>query len=60
MVGILPFCEQQALWEQIVNPFNKNRNGNVRNPPCPADGTEPMARELSTLVDSGSHLPLPE
>ena len=32
MIGILPFCEQQALWEQIVNPFNKNRDGTVRPP----------------------------
>ncbi len=34
MVGILPFCEQQALWEQISNPFNKNRDGsNIMTPP---------------------------
>ena len=24
------FMEQQALWEQISNPFNKNRNGGIR------------------------------
>ena len=41
MVGILPFCEQQALWEQVVNPFNKNRNGNIRNPPFPSMGPNP-------------------
>ena len=41
MVGILPFVEQQALWEQIVNPFNKNRNNSVRNPPYPSMGPCP-------------------
>ncbi len=27
MVGVLPFVEQQALWEQIANPFVFDRNG---------------------------------
>ena len=31
-VGITPFIEQQALWEQIVNPNNKNRDGSIRAP----------------------------
>ena len=29
LAGTLPFVEQQALWEQIANPFNKNRSGGV-------------------------------
>jgi prepilin-type N-terminal cleavage/methylation domain-containing protein/prepilin-type processing-associated H-X9-DG protein len=32
MVGILPFIEQQSLWEQISNPFNLNRDNTVRVP----------------------------
>ena len=42
-VGITPFMEQQALWEQISNPFNKNRNGGIRAPGTefPAMGPTP-------------------
>lgn len=32
MIGLLPFVEQQALWDQISNPFNKNRDGTTRAP----------------------------
>lgn len=35
LVGILPFIEQQGLWDQISNPFNKNRDGSIRTPPYP-------------------------
>jgi len=28
LVGLLPFIEQQALWEQVSNPMNVNRLGN--------------------------------
>jgi prepilin-type N-terminal cleavage/methylation domain-containing protein/prepilin-type processing-associated H-X9-DG protein len=31
LVGLLPFIEQQAMWEQISNPMNVDRNGNARN-----------------------------
>ena len=41
MVGTLPFVEQQALWERISNPLNKNRNNSDRNPPYPAMGPVP-------------------
>jgi prepilin-type N-terminal cleavage/methylation domain-containing protein/prepilin-type processing-associated H-X9-DG protein len=41
LVGITPFMEQQALWEQISNPFAFNRNGSARNPPYPAMGPAP-------------------
>ncbi len=30
MVGVLPFVEQQALWEQISNPLNRDRNDNIQ------------------------------
>ncbi|MCG8652852.1 MAG: DUF1559 domain-containing protein, partial [Pirellulales bacterium] len=41
LVGLTPFVEQQALWEQISNPLNINRNGSVRTPPWPAMGPKP-------------------
>lgn len=41
LVGILPFVEQQALWEQISNPLNVNRDGSVRAVPFPAMGAVP-------------------
>lgn len=33
LVGILPFVEQQGMWETISNPFNFDRNGNALTPP---------------------------
>ncbi|PHQ34963.1 DUF1559 domain-containing protein [Rhodopirellula bahusiensis] len=41
MVGLTPFIEQQALWEQISNPLAFNRDGSVRTPPYPAMGSVP-------------------
>ena len=41
LVGITPFVEQQALWEQISNPLAVNRTGSTRNPPYPAMGPAP-------------------
>ncbi len=38
MVPILPFVEQQPLWELISNPHQFNANGTVRTPPWPAMG----------------------
>src|SRR6056297_164274 len=32
LVGITPFMEQQALWEQISNPFDANQDGTVDYP----------------------------
>ncbi|QDV81727.1 DUF1559 domain-containing protein [Planctomycetes bacterium TBK1r] len=37
MVGVLPFIEQQGLWDQISNPFNKNRDGSIRPGVIPAN-----------------------
>ncbi|SMP66802.1 prepilin-type N-terminal cleavage/methylation domain-containing protein/prepilin-type processing-associated H-X9-DG domain-containing protein [Neorhodopirellula lusitana] len=41
LVGVLPFVEQQALWEQISNPNNKNADGGTRTPSWPAMGPVP-------------------
>ena len=43
MVGTLPFIEQQGLWDQVSNPFNKNRDGSTRAPGTeyPAMGPNP-------------------
>lgn len=43
MVGVTPFIEQQGLWNQVSNPFNKNRNGSTRAPGTeyPAMGPNP-------------------
>ncbi len=41
MIGVLPFVEQQALWEQISNPFGFNRDGTVRTPPYNPMGPQP-------------------
>ena len=38
LVGVLPFVEQQALWEQIANPNNKRVDGGTQAPPWPAMG----------------------
>ncbi|WP_442510148.1 DUF1559 domain-containing protein [Novipirellula sp. SH528] len=61
LVGLLPFVEQQALWEQISNPYNKN--GNVFPPmgPTPENSNyEPWATEIAGLrcpSDPGVGLP---
>jgi len=41
LVGVLPFIEQQALWERISAPLGVNRDGSVRMPPFPAMGPNP-------------------
>jgi hypothetical protein len=41
MVGVLPFVEQQSLWEKVANPLNVNRANAVRTPPFPAMGPNP-------------------
>ncbi len=45
LVGILPFVEQQALWEQISNPLATNSDGSTRTPPWPAFGPTPDAHD---------------
>jgi prepilin-type processing-associated H-X9-DG protein len=41
LVGVLPFVEQQALWEKISNPLNVNSDGTSKNPPWQAMGPHP-------------------
>ncbi|QDT01974.1 hypothetical protein K227x_03450 [Rubripirellula lacrimiformis] len=41
LVPILPFIEQQALWEQISNPNQNRTDGTVQNPPWPPMGSTP-------------------
>ena len=43
MVGVTPFIEQQALWEQISNPLAFNRSGTIKNPPFAAMGAVPWS-----------------
>ena len=56
LVGLTPFIEQQAVWEQIVNPNNKRVDGGTQNPPYPAMGPAgwfaqyvPWSTEIPTL-----------
>jgi len=47
LVGILPFVEQQAMWEQIANPMDTDRNGIIQitataGPDYPAFGPTPQ------------------
>ena len=47
-VGLLPFIEQQALWEEISNPstFTLLNPNTPRNPPYPAMGPSPVANTI--------------
>ena len=56
LVGLLPFMEQQALWEQIANPNQDRIDGGVQSPPFPPMGPPqwngqyiPWATELPGL-----------
>lgn len=67
LVGATPFMEQQALWEQISNPADINKDGTVDYPamgPCPnytaAPQYTPWFTEIPTLrcpSDPGVGLP---
>jgi len=54
-VGITPFIEQQALWEQISNPSSINlaAPGTVRNPPWPAMGPTPTDEDNDPAISTG-------
>ncbi|TWU40930.1 DUF1559 family PulG-like putative transporter [Novipirellula artificiosorum] len=41
LVGLTPFFEQQALWEQISNPLGYNANGSTKTPPWQSMGPHP-------------------
>lgn len=68
LVGLLPFIEQQALWEQISNPLGTNADGTIRAVPWPQMGPTPFRQfnyrpwitEIPTLrcpSDPGTGLP---
>jgi len=67
LVGLTPFFEQQALWEQISNPNNQNSDGTTPAQPWPAMGPIPFqslyipwVTEVQTLrcpSDPGTGLP---
>lgn len=41
LVGLLPFMEQQAVWEAISNPNQQRVDGNIQNPAYPPMGPAP-------------------
>ncbi|MCO8121348.1 DUF1559 domain-containing protein [Stieleria sp. TO1_6] len=41
LVGLMPFLEQQGLWDQISNPHGFNADGSVKTPPWQAMGPHP-------------------
>ena len=54
LVGILPFMEQQALWQQISNPMNRDAAGNtppVETSPLPYQAMGPKPRGGSYLYE---------
>ncbi|MFG0287642.1 MAG: DUF1559 domain-containing protein [Rhodopirellula sp. JB044] len=67
LISVLPFIEQQALWEQISNPLNVNADGSAKNPPWQAMGPGvaridygPWATNIPTFrcpSDPGTGLP---
>ena len=67
LVGLLPFFEQQALWEQISNPYGFDLNGNTITPRYTPMGPRPdtpayapWSTELAALrcpSDPGQGLP---
>ncbi len=50
-VGLLPFFEQQALWERIVNPYDDGTNQYPAMGPAPYVGLyEPWRTQIGTLL----------
>ena len=45
LVGIVPFMEQQALWETISNPSVAESGGGTKSPPWPSMGPSPDTNE---------------
>lgn len=41
LVGLAPFAEQQALWEQISNPSQERLDGSLQSPAYPSMGPAP-------------------
>ncbi|GAA5507736.1 DUF1559 domain-containing protein [Novipirellula caenicola] len=67
LVGLTPFIEQQAIWEQLSNPLSEKANGSTQSPPYPPFGPPhwtgqyiPWVTEIATLrcpSDPGTGLP---
>ncbi len=56
LVATLPFVEQQALWEQVSNPFQFTRTGAIKTPPWPAMGPVPWNTDYQPwLTTVGSY-----
>ena len=51
-VGLTPFIEQQAVWEQISHPNSVDllAPGTIRSPPWPAMGPTPTAEDNSVVI----------
>ncbi len=47
LVGLLPFLEQQPLWDTISNPVTVQFNGTVRTQPWPAMGPVPWTGQYT-------------
>jgi prepilin-type N-terminal cleavage/methylation domain-containing protein/prepilin-type processing-associated H-X9-DG protein len=45
LVGLTPFFEQQAIWEQISKPNEERLDGGTQSPPWPAMGPRPNQRQ---------------
>ncbi len=65
LVPILPFIEQQALWEKISNPNAERTDGNLcgggnANESLAANGANPRSDSIHSLDDGHSNLPLPQ
>lgn len=50
LVGILPFVEQQALWEQISNPNNETSSGGPPGNPWSPMGPSPRQQEYKPWI----------
>jgi len=59
LVGMIPFVEQQALWEQISNPLGFNSDGSIRNPPWQSMGPRPDDRQYPPYATNLSMLRCP-
>ncbi|KLU06453.1 type II protein secretion system [Rhodopirellula islandica] len=67
LVGLLPFMEQQAMWDAISRPNGLNADKSTRTPPWPAMGPSPTRLDYGPWVtemptfrcpsDPGSGLP---
>jgi prepilin-type N-terminal cleavage/methylation domain-containing protein/prepilin-type processing-associated H-X9-DG protein len=51
LVPMLPYIEQQGLWEQISNPSTQRTDGTVQSPPWPAMGPTPDQIQYTPWVN---------